>query len=259
MNIPGRNFLTLTSWIQAASWQIALLVVLTGILSVFTRKLSARWRYALWLVVILFAAIFVPMGTMRGPAAAGNAGSDQKNLLLGEPPAPPVCLSYVEDTAEGKKSLGGSGHAVRFNRNTDARFVESVQIFASRYGYPEPPHEDFHVYILNGEKDVLADLKYPYSMVERGELKWYTLKTPSVEVPEEFYIALSFNPHQTKGIYLGKDESVSESHSFTGLPDRGFEEIAEKYDWMIRVHMNSDTPATSIDVDDADRYKGNNP
>jgi len=195
-----------------------------------------------WILVILFAAIFVPMGTMRGPAAAGNTGSKQNNLMSAEPPAPPVCLSYVDDTAEGKKSLGGSGHAVRFSRSPENKFVESIQIFASRYGYPEPPREDFHVYILNEKKEVLADLKYPYSMVERGELKWYTLKTPSTLVPEEFHIALSFNPHQTKGIYIGKDDSVSESHSFTGLPESGFEEIGEKYDWMIRVYLTQ-TPS----------------
>ena len=56
-------------------------------------------------------------------------------------------------------------------------------------------------------------------------------------MPERFYVALAFNPNQTKGIYLGFDENVKESHSFTGLPDSGFGKVKEPYDWMARVHL----------------------
>jgi hypothetical protein len=59
-------------------------------------------------------------------------------------------------------------------------------------------------------------------------------------VPEQYYVALSFNPHRTKGIYLGYDESVEESHSYTGLPGDGFEKVTDKYDWMVRVRMSKE-------------------
>jgi len=161
---------------------------------------------------------------------------------VGEPiPDNTVKLSYVDDTTEGKRSLGASGHAIQFKRPEGLRFIEAVQIAASRYGYPEPPDEDFHLYLLNDKFQVLADLRYSYAMVERtSDLRWYTLRTPSVEVPNKFYVALNFNPHQTKGIYLGFDRNVEESHSYSGLPDSGYEKVRDTYDWMVRVYMSSE-------------------
>jgi hypothetical protein len=161
-------------------------------------------------------------------------------LVQGKSQAGVVTLSYVDDSAEGKRSIAGSGHAVRFERPDNARFVEAVRIFASRYGHPKPPKEDFHVYVLNDKQQVLADVRFPYGMVKRaGELQWHTLPTPSIEVPEVFYVVLSFNPHQTKGVYLGYDESVDKSRSLTGLPGDGFRPVDKAYDWMVRVEMSA--------------------
>ena len=148
-----------------------------------------------------------------------------------------VMVGYVDDSAEGKRSLAASGHAVSFLRPEKEHYIEAVQIFASRYGLPQAPEEDFHLYILNEKKEVLADIPYPYGMIERTDMMWYNLRTPSIEVPEQFFIALAFNPHQTKGIYLGYDENVDKTHSFTGLPEDGYEEVKEKYDWMVRVYL----------------------
>jgi hypothetical protein len=149
-----------------------------------------------------------------------------------------VQIGYVDNTAEGKRSLGGSGHAVMFERPDTVRYIEAVQIVASRYGTPTPPKEDFHMYVLDEEQQILADFPCPYSMIERSGLRWYTLGTASIEVPKRFYIAFSFNPHRTKGIYLGLDESVEQSHSYTGLPGRGFENVGESYDWMVRPYLS---------------------
>jgi len=149
-----------------------------------------------------------------------------------------IMLSHGDNTAEGKRSIGGSGHAILFGHTLPTSYFLSVEIYASRYGHPEPPEEDFHLYLLNGEHQVLADLRFPYAMIERGDMRWYTLRRPSFELPEQFYVALDFNPHQTKGIYLGYDESVEESHSYVGLPDSGYEPVDGKYDWMIRVYLS---------------------
>jgi len=156
-------------------------------------------------------------------------------------------LSHVDDKAEGKRSIAASGHAVSFERSDDATFVEAVRIFASRYGYPKPPDEDFHVYLLNDKRQVLADLRYPYSTIERGDECWYTLRTPSVEVPKRFLVALSFNPHKTKGIYLGYDKSVKQSHSLVGLPEDGYEPVKDTYDWMVRLHLSHE-PSGEKDI-----------
>jgi len=149
-------------------------------------------------------------------------------------------LSYVDDTAESRLSLSGSGHAVAFGR---AGKVTAVQIFASRYGMPQAPNEKFHVYLLDAKSKTIAKFTYPYSTIARGEMKWYTLKTPATAVGGKFFVAISFSPHRTKGVYLGLDDSVTKSHSYTGLPGRGFAPLRERQDWMIRVVQTASSTA----------------
>lgn len=152
-------------------------------------------------------------------------------------PQDAVRVGHVDNSAEDKRSFGGSGYAVAFDRPQGAKRVVAVQIHGSRYGHPQPPAEDFHVYLLDKDQKILKDLAYPYAMIERGEERWYSLPVPSVEVPEKFYVALSFNAHQTKGVYVGMDRNVKESHSYIGLPDKGFKPVQERYDWMICVYL----------------------
>jgi len=157
-------------------------------------------------------------------------------------PAGTTMLSHVDDTAEAQKSIAASGHAVHFEHDGKTTFVEAIEIFGSRYGTPRPPRDDFFLYLLDENFEIVGEVKFPYSLIPRGKLNWRTLRTPSVEVPQSFYVALAFNPHRTKGIYLGLDDSVDESHSWTGLPDDGFEKRSEASDWMVRVHV-TDKPS----------------
>jgi hypothetical protein len=64
----------------------------------------------------------------------------------------------------------------------------------------------------------------------------YMFSVSQTEVPSHFFIAFSFNPHQTKGIYLGLDRNVNESHSYLGLPASGFAKVEERYGGMVRVY-----------------------
>ncbi len=184
---------------------------------------------------IPLAVIAALIGRQSCLAAEESSGAADQPIPEGAQRA-----AYVDDTAEGKRSLGASGHAVSFERPKDAAFVEAIEIFAGRYGHEQPPDEDFRVYLLNEKYQVLADLRFPYAMIERGDLRWYTLRTPSVEVPKQFTVALSFNPHRTKGIYLGYDNSVERPHSLVGLPADGFRPVKEPYDWMVRVHLSGE-------------------
>ncbi len=161
-----------------------------------------------------------------------------------------VTLGYVDDTAESCRSLGASGHAIRFERPDDLPFVEGVQVFCARYGAVEPPQRDFHIYLLDEADLVICDLPFAYGKVERGgtdALKWHSFKTPAVEVPESFKVALSFEPGRTSGVYVGYDESVGETHSYTGLPDDGFKLVDKVYDWMVRVTLVP-TPSEGVEV-----------
>jgi hypothetical protein len=102
---------------------------------------------------------------------------------------------------------------------------------------PEPPKEDFHVYLLDKDRKVIKDFPFPYAKIPRGPMQWHTLELPSTDVPEHFYVAISFNPEQTKGIYLGLDKNVKESHSYVGLPEDGFEPMDKSSDWMVRAYL----------------------
>lgn len=161
-----------------------------------------------------------------------------------------VVLGYVDDTAEGCRSLGASGHAIRFEGPEDVSFVEAVEVFCARYGEAEAPQRDFHIYLIDEADLVICDLPFAYGEVERGgpdDLKWHSFKTPAVELPESFKVALSFEPGRTSGVYVGYDESVGETHSYTGLPDDGFTLVDKVYDWMVRVTLVP-TPSEGVEV-----------
>lgn len=158
-------------------------------------------------------------------------------ILSPEVPIPDnaVRLSYVADL--DMRSLGGSGHAIAFERPATAEAIMSISIYASRYGDPQPPKENFHIYLLDQNQKVIKDMPFPYASIARGKMRWYTFPVSQTDVPSHFFVALSFNPHQTKGIYLGLDRNVSASHSYIGLPASGFTKVEEKYDWMVRVYL----------------------
>ena len=68
----------------------------------------------------------------------------QTGAAGGIPPA--TWLSHVGDKSDDKRSLADSGHAVVFDRPEKRGRSWRSQIYASRYGLPKPPDEDFHVW-----------------------------------------------------------------------------------------------------------------
>jgi hypothetical protein len=143
-------------------------------------------------------------------------------------------LSHVGDSSEDRRSFADSGHAVAFDRPADARSIVAVKLFGARYGDQEPPDENFHVYLLDQDKKVLEQYAVPYSKIEWGDLQWHTLDLPATELPEKFFVAVWFNAEATKGVYLCMDKNVSTTHSYIGLPDKGYHKVDSAYEWMIR-------------------------
>ena len=125
-----------------------------------------------------------------------------------------------------------------FDRPEGARSVVAIQIYASRYGLPEPPRRKiFTSGCSTRTEKCFTIFAFPTRRSRGARCDWYTLDLPSTDVPERFYVALSFNPHQTKGIYLGLDKNVKESHSYVGLPEQGYEPVDKQSDWMVRVYL----------------------
>jgi hypothetical protein len=152
-----------------------------------------------------------------------------------------VVLSYVGDTASSKRSFADSGHAVAFRRPTGTKSITAVKIFGSRYGYPQAPRENFHIYLLDENKKVLEHIAVPYRKIEHREVRWYTIEFPAIEVPEKFMVALWFNAEATKGVYVGVQNDVQQSHSYVGLPDKGFTKVEQPYEWMIRAVVSDES------------------
>jgi Tol biopolymer transport system component len=152
-----------------------------------------------------------------------------------------ILLYYDDGTPEGKLSIAGSGHALLFQRPEETRFIDRVDVFGSRYGTRKPPEEDFTVYVCDEDFNPLHEFNRPYGLFQRGENQWFKIPVDSVSVPRRFYVCLSFNPTSTKGVYVAYDQSVTRSHSRTGLPYTHINDVKKKYDWMIRVHLCKDS------------------
>lgn len=180
----------------------------------------------------------------RQPKAAARPAAE-KSAATAPPafqiPANAVALSYVGESSESRRSFGGTGYAVLFRRPQGSHRVVAVQFYGSRYGTTEPPEEDFDVYLLDKDHKVLQRSSYPYALVEPGKAQWYTLPiSPAIEVPDQFYVVLSFSASETHGVYVGVDRTVKTSHSSRGLPTGVFDPVPECYDWMIRAYLVPD-------------------
>lgn len=179
-------------------------------------------------------AKYIRVGLALNSVQTGVDGNRVTESVDHSLPKSATAIQIDDGTAESKRSIAASGHAVRFQKPPEQKYLEGVQIFGARYGTPEPPKADFHVYVLDEQQQTVADLTFPYSAVSRGDMQWQTLRTPSVELTDVFYIAIAFNPHQTKGVYLGLDDSPEATSSLTGLPGEGFTELEESQNWMVR-------------------------
>ncbi len=109
-----------------------------------------------------------------------------------------------------------------------------------------PAEGKFHLYLLGTKMQVLADLPFPYSAVGTGELRWYDLEVPSIEVPKQFAVGLDFRPDAGRAIHLGLNRGVETTHSFVGLPATGYQKMAQPVEWMVRVVV-SEKPAGKME------------
>ena len=148
-------------------------------------------------------------------------------------------LRYGHGQPGGKKSLGGSGEMIRFTLPAEGVKVSGIRIHGSRYGLPEAPEESFLIYFLSQDLAKISRTEMaPYSLFERGEQRWVEVKfRRPLEVPREFWVALDFRAHQTKGVYVSYDTSTGGKFSRVGLPGMPAQETDFGGDWMIEVML----------------------
>ncbi|WP_165073588.1 RNA polymerase sigma factor [Paludisphaera rhizosphaerae] len=141
-------------------------------------------------------------------------------------------LALDDGKDAGRRSIGGSGHAVRFEAPNDASTLVKVKVHGARYGTPRPPREDFIVFLCDDKFQKLAEFPFRYEKFERGDAKWVTLDVSPTKLPKTFYLGVDFDPGPTKGVYVSHDDKKSD-RSVVGLPGEKPEPF-EKGNWMIR-------------------------
>lgn len=145
---------------------------------------------------------------------------------------PPKELAKDDGIPAGKRSVAGSGHAVRFTAPAKDSYLTAVRIFGSRYGQPQPPRENAFVWLCDAGFKKIAEFPFPYAVFERGEPKWVTIPVKPARVPPEFVVCVGFNPTGTKGVFVHHDSGGS-GNSFLALPGGKGQPFAQG-DWLIR-------------------------
>lgn len=141
-------------------------------------------------------------------------------------------LALDDGEPAGKNSFANGGHAVLFDAPGNDWYLTAVRLYGSRYGYPQPPKEDFHVWLCDSNFKAIADFRFPYSRFTRGDPQDVILEVEPTRVPRRFIICVGFNPTRTKGIYVYHDKEAS-GRSYSGLPGRRGSRFSGG-DWLIR-------------------------
>ena len=182
----------------------------------------------LLLIALLLTTTFTSAKTDSDP---NTTQKQSKPKVVETQNTKPMPLAQDDGKSAGKKSIAGSGHAVYFEAAQKSELV-AVMIYGSRYGYPQPPKEKFHIWLCDMDQQVIEDFAFPYGTFKRSDPKWVKMRVKATELPDQFYICAGFNPEQTKGVYVHYDGDAS-GNSYKGLPGKGFEEF-DNGDWMIR-------------------------
>jgi len=173
-----------------------------------------------------------PVLVFKRPKSGFAARTLERAELSGQP----LGLEQDDGKPAGKRSIAGSGHAVRFQVTGETWYLTAVRIYGSRYGRPAPPKEDFHVWLCDANFKVIADFPFPYAKFTRGAPRWVALSVTPTNVPAKFVVCVGFNPTATKGVYVHHDKEGS-GNSLTGLPG-GQGRTFSQGDWLIRVDLD---------------------
>jgi hypothetical protein len=192
------------------------------------RRLPAWWNKA------------EPIFVFKRPKSGFAAHTLEPRALMGQP----IQLAHDDGSSANMRSFAGGGHAVRFEAPGDAWYLTAIRIFGSRYGYPSPPRENFHIWLCDADFKVICDFPFPYATFTRGAPKWVTLSVKPTNVPSEFIICAGFNPTQTKGVFVHCDKEPS-GNSLLGLPGREGRLFPEG-DWMMRVELDQPKTADAL-------------
>jgi hypothetical protein len=140
------------------------------------------------------------------------------------------------------------GYLIDFTPSSTPFTIKKVRILGMVVGSTLEP--EFDVEILDSEKNVIASVRQPIDLFPsgHGNAEWVDIDFADVQVDGKFYVHLYTNTGQNKGIHIGWDDSVPNSHSsVSGVrSDGAVKEVSwpypdvrmrdkSKVNWMIRV------------------------
>jgi len=146
-------------------------------------------------------------------------------------------LAGDDDSADGKSSIAGGGHA-RIFETLDAGnwYIVAVWIHGGRYGPVRAPDTQFDIALCEPDLKAISTWKKPYAAFPRGDSKWMKFDVAPTRVPKKFAVCLNFRPTATNGVYVSYDSST-QGNSLVGIPGKPGEPF-DKGDWMIRVEVD---------------------
>lgn len=154
-----------------------------------------------------------------------------------------LLLKHDDGLSEGKRSMAGGGHLVRFRVPAGPWYLTSLQVFGSRYGGAAAPDKEFSVWLCDRDFRVIKQFRFPYSRFERGFPEWVKLQVPPTSVPREVLVCIGFSPTAREGVFVHYDLKSS-GESATGLPGRGSK--AFDHDWLIRIDIDQAKSADAL-------------
>jgi len=196
----------------------------------FPSRMSLRY-------FILALCLALPLSAARAVAAEASGGV--------------TVLKRDSGTMKKYESIAGGGHFVEFECPPGKWYLVGVQVYGSRYGTPTPPKENWTITLCDTDFKAVKEIKEPYSTFERSpQQKWYRVELPPLELPAKdgktlpFWLNVDFNPHQTKGVYVGYDGSTG-THSRMGLPGEEPAAMEGKGEWMVRAIVSQQASASA--------------
>lgn len=157
-------------------------------------------------------------------------------------------LRYDDDGPDGKQSLGGSGHVMRFDPPTDDQwYVTQVDVCASQYGGGYDPQTTFCLaHICSIDMQALGEGKAPYSSWPTGaKQQWGSIEMPGVPVRGPFHVIASPGSLQYRGLFVAWDVSSADPNdlrSGSGAPGQPPKPPRQPLEWMIRVTLTDEPP-----------------
>ncbi len=187
-----------------------------------------------WAIALLLAVALLP-GTgfsadKEAPVEAPTKESKKQKKLL--------VLKYGDGKPDGRKSIAGAGEMIRFELPDKTGHVRALKVHGSRYGHLQAPKEEFEVTLLSEDMtEVLHTELIRYSLFKRTKKSRWTylpLKEP-VELPQKFWVVLSFNAQRTKGVYVSYDTKTKGEYSRIGFNEEDARKTKFGGDWMVQV------------------------